>query len=74
MWSSRHDLKRLIILGQIDGKRAWGRAPARWSDAVKGQWAVACIALIGDVSYVVTILSIEGCRRSGSALKTVSLI
>ncbi|CAH2048957.1 unnamed protein product, partial [Iphiclides podalirius] len=63
MRSSRHDLERLIILAQIDGKRARGRAPARWSDAVEG--AVGrnglsmsrMIELVGDIMFVVTILS-----------------
>ncbi|KAJ2946814.1 hypothetical protein O0L34_g16138 [Tuta absoluta] len=35
MRSSRHDLERQIILGRVEGKRARGRAPTRWSDTVR---------------------------------------
>lgn len=35
MRSSLHSLEKLTILGQMEGKRARGRAPARWVDQLK---------------------------------------
>lgn len=36
MRSSKHCLEKQIIVGQMEGRRARGRAPTRWCDAVKG--------------------------------------
>ncbi|CAH2075510.1 unnamed protein product, partial [Iphiclides podalirius] len=35
MRSSRHSLEKQIITGQMNGRRAQGRAPTRWADVVK---------------------------------------
>ncbi|CAH2071980.1 unnamed protein product, partial [Iphiclides podalirius] len=31
----RHSLEKQIVTGQMDGRRALGRAPTRWADVVK---------------------------------------
>jgi hypothetical protein len=34
MCLSRHGLDKLIVLGSVEGKRARGRIPVRWTDAI----------------------------------------
>lgn len=35
MRSPKHSLEKLILLGQVEGKCAKGRTPARWSDVIR---------------------------------------